>query len=132
MTLTHRIRNRFLRFLKNNFNPLTRRIAHSSHGPFSIVRHVGRRSGKTYETPIIVAPASDGFVFELTYGPEVDWYKNVMAAGGCTLFWHGKDYVIDKIEPLDTAAGRAAFPQPFRVALRLFGKKHFLKMVAQH
>jgi len=132
MSISKPIRSRFLAFLKNYFNPLTRRIAHSSHGPFSIVRHVGRRSGKTYETPIIVAPAKDGFVFELTYGPEVDWYKNVIAAGGCTILWHGKDYRINKIEPLDAESGWAAFPQPFRTILRLSGKKRFLKMVTQH
>lgn len=129
--MMQRIRGGFLRFLKHYFNPLTRRIAHSARGPFCIVRHVGRRSGKTYETPIIVAPTDNGFVFELTYGPKVDWYKNVLAAGGCTLVWHGKDYVIGKIETLDTKTGLAAFPQPFRVVLRLSGKKEFLKMVLQ-
>lgn len=131
MSLSKSIRFHFLTFLKNRFNPLTRRIAHSSHGPFSIVQHVGRRSGKIYETPIIVAPTEDGFVFELTYGPEVDWYKNVLAAGGCTLVWHAKEYQINKIEALDAATGRAAFPQPFRTILRLSGKQHFLKMVTQ-
>jgi deazaflavin-dependent oxidoreductase (nitroreductase family) len=126
------IRNGFLRFLKNYFNPLTRRIAYSSRGPFAIIQHVGRHSGRTYETPIIVAPANNGFVFELTYGPEVDWYKNVVAAGGCTLLWHGKNYVIDTIERLDTETGRAAYTQPFRLLLGLSGKKHFLKMVTRH
>jgi len=126
------IRRRFLTFLRNYFNPLTRKIAHSSRGPFAIVRHVGRRSGKTYETPIIVGRADDGFVFELTYGPDVDWYKNLQAAGGGNLVWHGKDYTINKIEPLDTETGRAAFPVPAQLILRLVGKKHFFKMVAQH
>jgi hypothetical protein len=37
-----------------------------------------------YETPIFVEPFDRGFVIELTYGPQVDWYKNVLAAGGCT------------------------------------------------
>src|SRR5579859_4030060 len=100
MTVLQQIRHRFLTFLKERFNPLTRRlIAKSRRGPFAIVRHTGRRSGRTYETPIIVEPVKDGFVFELTYGPDVDWYKNVQAAGGCTVRWHGKDYVINKIEP---------------------------------
>ena len=54
--------------------------------------------------------AADGFVIELTYGPDVDWYKNVLTSGGCTLIWHGKDYVIDKLTPMDTETGRAAFP----------------------
>lgn len=88
------LRKGFLVVLKHTLNPLTRRIARSAHGPFTLVRHVGRRSGKQYETPIIVSPVEDGFVIELTYGPDVDWHKNVLAAGGCTLIWHGKEYVI--------------------------------------
>jgi deazaflavin-dependent oxidoreductase (nitroreductase family) len=132
MKLKQPIRKGFLLFLKNYFNPLTRRIARSSHGPFAIVQHVGRRSGKPYETPIMVQPAEDGFVIELTYGPEVDWYKNVLAAGGCTIFWHGRDYAIDKIEPMDKETGRAAFPLPERFILRLLGMRHFLKMKTRH
>ena len=126
------IRTRFLNFLKHYFNPLTRRIARNSYGPFALVRHVGRRSGKRYETPIIVQPADDGFVFELTYGPDVDWYKNVLAAGGCTIHWHGKDYVIDKIEPLSTETGLSAFPLPERLLLRAVRRQHFMKMITQH
>jgi hypothetical protein len=126
------IRTSFLDFLKHYFNPLTRKIAYSSFGPFAIVRHVGRRSGKQYETPIIVQPFEDGFVIELTYGPQVDWYKNVLAAGGCTIYRHRKDYVINKIEPLDTRVGIAAFPLPERLILSVAGMKHFVKMTSQH
>src|SRR5215207_3518878 len=128
MIVKQQIRDRFLSFLKHYFNPLTRRLAQSSHGPFSIVRHVGRRSGKQYETPIMAAPIEDGFVIELTYGPDVDWYKNVVAAGGCTVIWHGKEYVIDKLEPLDADTGRAAFPLPARLILRVTKRQHYVKM----
>jgi deazaflavin-dependent oxidoreductase (nitroreductase family) len=127
MNLQRQLRNGWLALLKHTLNPLTRRLARSSLGPFSIVRHVGRRSGKRYETPIIVSRVEDGFVIELTYGPDVDWHKNVLAAGGCTLVWHGREYLIDAIEPLDTATGRAAFPPPERLILRLLGREHFEK-----
>jgi deazaflavin-dependent oxidoreductase (nitroreductase family) len=118
--------------LKNYFNPLTLRIARGSRGSFAIVRHVGRRSGKIYETPIIIQPFDDGFVIELTYGSDVDWYKNVLAAGGCIIQWHGKDYIINGIESLEAETGRAAFPLPERLALRLLGKKLFMKMKTNH
>jgi hypothetical protein len=131
MTLQRQLRNGLLIALKYTLNPLTRRLARSSFGLFSIVRHVGRRSGKRYETPIIVAPVNDGFVIELTYGPDVDWHKNVVAAGGCTLVWHGKEYVIDRIEPVDTQTGRAAFSPPQRCILRLLRRKHFEKLKVQ-
>jgi deazaflavin-dependent oxidoreductase (nitroreductase family) len=131
MNLQRQLRNGWLNVLKYTLNPLTRRLARSSFGPFSIVRHVGRRSGKLYETPIIVSPVKDGFVIELTYGPDVDWHKNVLAAGSCTVVWRGQEYVINKIEPLDTETGRAAFPPSQRLILHLLGRKHFEKLKFQ-
>lgn len=132
MTFIKQFRGRFLVFLKNHFNPWTRRlIAQSSRGPFAIVHHVGRRSGKPYETPIIVVQTDQGFVFELTYGPEVDWFKNVQAASHFTLRWHQKDYVIQGIQPLDSRVGRAAFWAPVRWIMGLIKKEHFYLMVIQ-
>ena len=128
MNLKQQIRTRFFNFLKHYFNPLTKRIAHSSFGPFAIIQHVGRRSGKEYETPIIVQPVDHAFVIELTYGPDVDWYKNVQAAGGCKVLWHGKTYVINQLTPLDTETGRSAFPLPVRTFLRLTRRQHYVKM----
>lgn len=130
MGLQQQLHKGFLTMLKYTVNPVTRRFAEHSFGPFSIIRHVGRRSGKRYETPIIVAPLEDDFVIELTYGPNVDWRKNVMAGGG-TLLRHRKEYTISGIEPLDTATGLAAFPRSQRFILRLLGKKHFEIMKVQ-
>lgn len=128
MNLRQQLRKGLLIFLKYVLNPLTRRLARSSFGPFAIVQHVGRRSGKLYETPIIVSPVEDGFVIELTYGHDVDWHKNVLAAGGCTVVWRGNVYAIHKIEPLESEIGRAAFPPPQQLILRFLGRKHFEKM----
>jgi deazaflavin-dependent oxidoreductase (nitroreductase family) len=118
-------------FNKHVLNPLIRTFAGRSPTPFAVVHHVGRRSGKTYETPIIVMRIEGGFVIELTYGPEVDWYKNVLAAGRCTILWHNRDYAIEKIEPLDAESGLAAFRFPFRPILRLLGKRDFARMMEQ-
>ncbi|MBX3081450.1 MAG: nitroreductase family deazaflavin-dependent oxidoreductase [Anaerolineae bacterium] len=116
--------------LKHTLNPLTRRLARTPYSPFALIQHRGRRSGKQYETPVILGTAADGFVAELTYGPEVDWYKNVIAAGGCTVIWHGKNYVVNKVEPMDTDIGRSAFPLPAQLILRLANRRHFVKMTA--
>jgi hypothetical protein len=67
----HPVKSGFLRLIKNTPNRATIRIARSGRGPFTLVRHIGRKTGTTYETPIIVARVPDGFVAELTYGPEV-------------------------------------------------------------
>ncbi len=66
-------------------------MARTGIGPFSLVRHVGRKSGRAYETPVILAKVPGGFIAELTYGDQVDWYKNVMAAEGCVVVHHGEE-----------------------------------------
>lgn len=131
MNVKQQLHSGLLIVLKHTLNPLTRRLARSSIGPFAIVQHIGRRSGKVYETPIIVAPVKDGFVIELSYGHDVDWHKNVLAAGGCTILRHGKKFVINKIEPIDAKTGRAAFAPPQQFILRLLRRKDFEKLKIQ-
>ncbi|HUI88853.1 MAG TPA: hypothetical protein VLX61_09020 [Anaerolineales bacterium] len=128
MTPQQGFRRVFLTALKHTLNPVTRRIAHSSFGPFAVVKHVGRRSGKVYETPIIARLTEDGFVIELTYGQDVDWHKNVLAAGGCTMIWHRKEYRIDQLEPLDAETGRAAFSPLQRFVLGVLRRHEFEKL----
>lgn len=131
MNLPLRIRRVWLSLIKHTVNPLTRQLARSSIGPFSLIRHVGRRSGKTYETPLIVAPIRGGFMIELTYGADVDWHKNIVAAGGCTVIRRGQVYVIHQIEQVNTATGLAAFPPAQRFVLRLLRRTHFEKLLLQ-
>ena len=45
-----------------------------------IVHHVGRRSGRPYETPVLLTPIDGGFLIPLTYGPDRDWVRNVTAS----------------------------------------------------
>jgi deazaflavin-dependent oxidoreductase (nitroreductase family) len=65
-------------------NRITRHVVGWMPG-FAIVIHVGRRSGRTYETPVNVFRDGSRYVFALTYGPESDWVRNVLAAGGCRI-----------------------------------------------
>jgi deazaflavin-dependent oxidoreductase (nitroreductase family) len=65
-------------------NRLTRHIAPWAPG-FGLVVHRGRRSGRTYETPVNVFPTATGVRIALTYGKDSEWVKNVLAAGGCTV-----------------------------------------------
>ena len=114
--------------LKHTLNRLTSRAARGRGGPFALVKHVGRSSGKHYETPIIVQPIDGGFVIELTYGPEVDWYRNVVAANGCRILYHGTEHVIEGLEPMDAADGIAAFTPFQQRVLRLLHRTHFVKL----
>lgn len=119
------LRRRLLWLVHNTVNRVTVPIARSRYGPFSLVRHVGRRSGRSYETPLILARVPDGFVAELTYGENVDWYRNVMAAGGCTVIHHRTQYRITAVEPCDATVGRAAYRAPLRAVLTLLPRTYF-------
>jgi hypothetical protein len=52
-------KDRYLRWLNRTLNPLTLRAARSGRGPFSLVEHVGRKSGRTFEAPLILAEVPD-------------------------------------------------------------------------
>jgi deazaflavin-dependent oxidoreductase (nitroreductase family) len=119
------IRGRFLCSLKNTLNRVTSRMARSGHGPFSLIRHVGRKSGRSYETPVILVQVPEGFIAELTYGENVDWYHNIVATGGCVVVHHGREYRVTHIEPCSPEYGRGAYAPPFRLILRATGRKEF-------
>jgi deazaflavin-dependent oxidoreductase (nitroreductase family) len=76
----------------------------------SVVRHVGRTSGRPYETPVQVVPTDDGFVIALPYGPNTDWLKNVLASGEATITHDGSTYRVDRPEviPMSDAASHFA------------------------
>ena len=115
----------WLWLIKNTLNKATLRAARSAGGPFSLVRHVGRKTGKTYETPLILARLGDDFVAELTYGPEVSWYQNIVAAGHCAVVFDGVEHQINRIEPLDPQDGLRAFGNPAAIILRLLRRHEF-------
>lgn len=77
------------RWNKAGLNKVTRRIAPWMPG-FGVVVHQGRRSGRHYETPVNVFTDGDQYIIALTYGPDSDWVKNVLAAGGCELRTRGR------------------------------------------
>lgn len=123
-----RFLDRVRQFNKHTFNPWILKSAGEGRSPFAVVEHVGRRSGAAYRTPVIVMPAQDGFVFALTYGPGVDWYRNILAAGSCMLRWRGKTYRLEKPETLPAEEALRAFPSLLGFVLRLNRKRDFFRM----
>lgn len=124
--------NRRLRvFVKHFVNPVLRNLTRSSRGPFALLRHVGRRSGKTYETPIMVFRLEDGFVIVLTYGRQVDWLRNLQAADQGSLRWHKREYVFQKPVFIDAKTAELALPPLIKRVLRLRGVHEFVKLPDQ-
>jgi deazaflavin-dependent oxidoreductase (nitroreductase family) len=108
------------------FNPISRRFAGRLPG-FGILIYDGRKSGRTYRTPINVFRHGQDYVFALTYGADVQWVKNVMAAGGCQLVTMGR--TVRLTEPRLTVDPKARLmPLPVRLFLRLMRVTEFLSM----
>lgn len=77
------------RFNRRFTNRLTSKVAGYLPG-FAIVSHIGRKSGRVYHTPVNAFRDGGGYIIALTYGPESDWVKNVLAAGSCEIQTRGR------------------------------------------
>lgn len=98
---------------KAGLNHLTRHIAPWMPG-FGVIVHRGRRSGRRYQTPVNVFRAGNGYVIALTYGPDTDWDKNVLAAGDCELRTRGQAIQLGSPRPFHDQAAAASVPSSGR------------------
>ncbi len=99
--------------------------------PLAALHHVGRTSGRRYRTPVLAFRTShargEGIVIALTYGTEVQWLKNVEAAGGARLVLGRRVLVLDEPRRLHGEAGAALVPWWTRAALRVFRVPDFVE-----
>ena len=115
---------RLARFNRVVTNRLVRPVA--GHLPaLAIVTHVGRRSGTAYRTPVNVVRHGDRYVFVLTYGPDAQWVRNVLAAGGCAVETRGRRIELTAPE-LVHDPDRALVPAPVRSILGALRVSHFM------
>ena len=114
-------------------NPLITRLAGRPHFHMAArLTHTGRRSGRTYVTPVGARRAGDVVLIPLTFGSRSDWSRNVLAAGHCSLRLDGVDY--DATAPTLLTAQeadpqvRAAFGRLERASLPMLGIRQFLRL----
>ncbi|GGL23899.1 nitroreductase family deazaflavin-dependent oxidoreductase [Phycicoccus endophyticus] len=100
----------------------------AGHGPFVELEHVGRRSGRTYRIPVNAFRHGDELTFALTYGPDVDWLRNVRAAQGCRVRMHGEWLTLAAPRDLTTEEGMARMPGLARTVLGVARVDHFVAM----
>ena len=117
------VRNSIRHFNKWFYNPLM--LTFAGRRIYAVVKHVGRRTGKPYTTPVFAQETDDGFIIPLPYG-ETDWLRNVLAARKCVIRWHSVNYALGDPVILDADEALPAFPLPVRTTLRLVGIKHYL------
>ncbi len=107
-------------FNKHIFNPAVLGFAGRPQGPYAIVHHKGRSSGKSYTTPVNIRQTPEGFIIPLYYGRNVDWCRNVLAAGQCTITWKGNDYQVGEPEVIEPATVLSLIPLS-RSTTRIWG-----------
>ena len=112
-------------------NPVMRKLAGRRHMRMAAqIRHVGRRSGRSYVTPAGARLTGDTFVIPLTFGNQSDWSRNIRVAGGCEIRLDGTDYraVQPELADRDQAAPvvRAAFGPVERAMFRMLGIRQYL------
>ncbi|GAA4474640.1 nitroreductase family deazaflavin-dependent oxidoreductase [Rhodococcus olei] len=92
----------------------------------AIVLHRGRRSGRLYRTPVNVFRYGDGYRFALTYGPDSDWVRNVLAAGRVDVTTRG--HLVSLTEPRRGSDPEARWaPWPARSVLRRIRASEYLQ-----
>jgi deazaflavin-dependent oxidoreductase (nitroreductase family) len=77
----------------------------SGKSEMSIISHTGRKSGTSYHTPVEAIFLETEVLIGLVYGRKTDWLKNVLAQGGCSIFYKMQTYTATDpvILPVDSA-----------------------------
>jgi deazaflavin-dependent oxidoreductase (nitroreductase family) len=73
-------------------------------GPFvsraptgAVLHHRGRRTGRSYNTPVRAFRTSDGYVVPLAYSRDAAWALNLLAAGGGEMTRFGRRYQLTQV-----------------------------------
>lgn len=103
------------------FEPVAHALAGRRWFPlWAVVHHRGRRSGTEYSTPVAVVPSVDKQVIliGLPWGTSTNWARNVVAAGGTTVTWKGRERPTTDPRIVETAEAAALAKPLFRFVLR--------------
>jgi hypothetical protein len=127
-TKTPAVVDRVRRFNRAVTNPRVLRSAGEPGASASVIRHVGRVSGRSYETPVGPFAVGDDFVIALPYGPGADWVRNVMTKGSAVLVHEGRTVPIHEPEVVPVAEVITDLPSSEQRTLRLFGVDECLRV----
>lgn len=127
--VTSEVKDAVRTFNKFVLNPAMLLLAGRRWWYAGVIRHTGRRTGRSYATPVVVNPvAGDGFVVPLPYGTEVDWLRNVLAAGKATVTVGGESYEVREPQVISAAAAAPLLSDRRRREFARFGIGHYLKL----
>jgi deazaflavin-dependent oxidoreductase (nitroreductase family) len=79
------------RFNKRATNPILQLWA-PRLGHMAVIEHKGRQTGNDFQTPVMAFVEDGKLSVVLNYGTELDWVRNVEAAGSARVVHQGKRY----------------------------------------
>lgn len=115
----------FARSNRTVANPVIRRFA-GSIGPLTLMKHRGRRTGRTYATPVMSFTTHGGLVVGVMYGRRSDWVRNVLAAGPVEVKRRGRTDRYESARLLGQGEGLLLLPSMLRGPFRLLQVRHFV------
>ena len=101
-----------------------------AHNPYSILRHVGRRTGREHRNPVLAQRAGRWFIVPLAYGEDVNWCRNVIAAGRCVIVWRGVEYEASGPRLLNLEIVAQRLPRFQRTLLGVTGVTRYMMLRA--
>jgi deazaflavin-dependent oxidoreductase (nitroreductase family) len=123
------VRRVFLALYRPIINPLVLLLVGSKRASMmAVIQHQGRKSGRAYSTPVSARATPDGFVVPLNFGDTADWFKNVKAAGGCTIEWNGARYPVVEPRIVDWSVAKSAFSPWEQKVMGLVGMANFVEL----
>ena len=114
-------------FNKYVLNPVMLRFSGQS-GLSAIVHHVGRRSGKPYATPVISHQSHEDVIIPLPYGTEIDWLRNLLAAGRAVVDLEGRSLMVDEPAVVDMDDVIGLLPAPMVRTVRFNGARDAVRL----
>lgn len=101
--------------------PLARRLP-----PLAVVHHVGRKTGRHYENPVMAFETEEGWIVSLAYGSDVQWARNLERARGGELTRSGRTHRVGAVHAIAWDRAAPSLPPWARGALRSASVEDFL------
>jgi deazaflavin-dependent oxidoreductase (nitroreductase family) len=112
------------RHLNPKLTPLARRLP-----PLAVLHHQGRRTSRSYDTPVQAFRTQTGFIVGLAYNSQADWALNILTAGQAEITRGGRRYALSKPRRRGPEAGKD-LAAPVALMMRILGIDEFLEFDA--
>ncbi len=116
------------KFNRDVYNRLSKKVA--GRYLYTLVEHIGRKSGQEYSTPVVAQLHQGCFYIPLPYDKDTDWCLNIQAAGKGILQYEGNTYPVTNPQVIGASEALPVFPAFLRNAFKLFKIEQFLRLDA--